>query len=103
MTKRLSCPDYVKSKPAGWHPEVDVPFFDDIAAAVADGKRRAGHGMVAVCAGDAGGQAPRSGWWTKSRWISCLSSSAAASDTSDPPSVGNSSVILTFSSETTAS
>jgi dihydrofolate reductase len=46
-----------RPKPAGGHPEADVPFFDDIAAAVAEAKRRAGDGVVAVCAGDVGGQA----------------------------------------------
>ena len=34
-----------------------MPFFDDVAAAVAEAKRRAGDGVVAVCAGDVGGQA----------------------------------------------
>lgn len=46
-----------RPKPDGWHPEADVPFFDDIAAAVAEAKRRAGDGVVAVCAGEVGGQA----------------------------------------------
>lgn len=46
-----------RPKPEGWHPDVDVPFFDDVAAAVAEGRRRAGDGVVAVCAGDVGGQA----------------------------------------------
>lgn len=46
-----------RPKPRGWHPEADVPFFDDVAAAVAEAKRRAGDGVVAVCAGDVGGQA----------------------------------------------
>lgn len=46
-----------RPKPEGWHPEADVPFFDDIAAAVAEAKRRAGDRAVAVCAGDVGGQA----------------------------------------------
>ncbi|MGH7921120.1 MAG: dihydrofolate reductase family protein [Candidatus Dormibacteraceae bacterium] len=46
-----------RPKPEGWHPEADVPFFDDVAAAVAEAKRRAGGGVVAVCAGDVGGQA----------------------------------------------
>jgi dihydrofolate reductase len=46
-----------RPKPAGWHAEADVPFFDDVAAAVAEAKRRAGSGVVAVCAGDVGGQA----------------------------------------------
>ncbi|HET9649235.1 MAG TPA: dihydrofolate reductase [Microlunatus sp.] len=46
-----------RPKPAGWHPEADVPFFNDVAAAVAEARRRAGDGVVAVCAGDVGGQA----------------------------------------------
>jgi dihydrofolate reductase len=46
-----------RPKPAGWHPEADVPFFDDVAAAVQEAKRRAGDGVAAVCAGDMGGQA----------------------------------------------
>lgn len=50
-----------RPKPDGWHPEADVPFFDDIAAAVAEAERRAGDGVVAVCAGDVGGQAVAAG------------------------------------------
>lgn len=46
-----------RPKPDGWHPEADVPFFDDVAAAVAAAKTRAGDGVVALCAGDVGGQA----------------------------------------------
>src|SRR5689334_1660692 len=46
-----------RPKPEGWHPEADVPFFDDVAAAVAEARRRAGDGVVAVCAGNVGGQA----------------------------------------------
>jgi dihydrofolate reductase len=46
-----------RPKPEGWHPEADVPFFDDIAAAVAEAKQRAGDRIVAVCAGEVGGQA----------------------------------------------
>jgi dihydrofolate reductase len=46
-----------RPKPEGWHPEADVPFFDDVAAAVTEAKRRAGDGVVAVCAGNVGGQA----------------------------------------------
>jgi dihydrofolate reductase len=46
-----------RPKPEGWHPEADVPFFDDVTAAVAEAKRRAGDGIAAVCAGDVGGQA----------------------------------------------
>lgn len=46
-----------RPKPDGWHPEADVPFFDDLTAAVDEAKRRAGDGVVAVCAGDMGAQA----------------------------------------------
>ena len=46
-----------RPKPEGWHPEADVPFFDDVTAAVTEAKRRAGDGVVAVCAGQVGGQA----------------------------------------------
>jgi dihydrofolate reductase len=46
-----------RPKPEGWHPEADVPFFDDVSAAIAEAKRRAGGGVVAVCAGEVGGQA----------------------------------------------
>jgi dihydrofolate reductase len=46
-----------RPKPDGWHPEADVPFFDDIGAAIEEGKRRAGDGILGVCAGDVGGQA----------------------------------------------
>lgn len=46
-----------RPKPDGWHPEADVPFFDDVAAAVDEARRRAGDRVVAVCAGDVGGQA----------------------------------------------
>jgi dihydrofolate reductase len=46
-----------RPKPDGWHPDLDVPFVDDVAAAVAEAKRRAGDGVVAICAGDVGGQA----------------------------------------------
>ena len=46
-----------RPKPAGWHPEADVPFFDDVTAAVGEARRRAGDGVVAVCAGAVGGQA----------------------------------------------
>lgn len=46
-----------RPKPAGWHPEADVPFHTDVAAAVRDAKQRAGDRVVAVCAGDVGSQA----------------------------------------------
>jgi dihydrofolate reductase len=50
-----------RPKPNGWHPEADVPFFDDVTAAVEDAKRRAGDRVVALCAGDVGGQALAAG------------------------------------------
>ena len=50
-----------RPKPEGWHPEADVPFFDDIGAAVEEGRRRAGDGILAICAGDMGGQALAAG------------------------------------------
>ena len=46
-----------RPKPEGWHPEADVPFVADVAAAVQEARRRAGDGSVMVCAGDVGGQA----------------------------------------------
>ena len=46
-----------RPKPDGWHPEADVPFFDDVAVAVEEAKERAGDRVVAVCAGNVGGQA----------------------------------------------
>jgi dihydrofolate reductase len=46
-----------RPKPEGWHPEADVPFFDDVASAVAEAKARAGDRIVAICAGNVGGQA----------------------------------------------
>jgi dihydrofolate reductase len=46
-----------RPKPEGWHPEADVPFVDNIPDAVAEAASRAGDGVVAVCAGDMGGQA----------------------------------------------
>jgi dihydrofolate reductase len=46
-----------RPKPEGWHPTADVPFFGDVAAAIDEARRRAGDGVVALCAGDVGGQA----------------------------------------------
>ena len=46
-----------RPKPEGWHPEADVPFFGDVGAAVEEAKERAGDRVVAVCAGNVGGQA----------------------------------------------
>jgi dihydrofolate reductase len=50
-----------RPKPEGWHPEADVPFFADVASAVEEGKRRAGDGVLAICAGEVGGQALAAG------------------------------------------
>ena len=46
-----------RPKPEGWHPEADVPFFTGVGAAVEEAKERAGDRLVAVCAGNVGGQA----------------------------------------------
>lgn len=50
-----------RPKPDGWHPEADVPFFEDVAAAVEEARRRAGDRVVAITAGDVGGQALAAG------------------------------------------
>lgn len=50
-----------RPKPEGWHPEADVPFFDDVGAAVEEAKRRAGDKDVVVTAGDLGGRALAAG------------------------------------------
>jgi len=46
-----------RPKPDGWHPEASYHFVDDVARAVATAKELAGDGVVAVAAGDVGGQA----------------------------------------------
>ncbi len=46
-----------RPKPDGWHPEADVPFFTDVAEAIADAKTRAGDRDVALTAGEVGGRA----------------------------------------------
>lgn len=46
-----------RPRPDGWHPEADVPFHTDVAEAVADARGRAGDRVVAICAGEMGGQA----------------------------------------------
>ena len=43
--------------PDGWHPEASYHFVDDVARAVGTAKDRAGDRVVAVAAGDVGGQA----------------------------------------------
>jgi len=50
-----------RPKPEGWHAEADVPFFDNVMDAVEEARRRAGDGVVAICAGDVGGQALAAG------------------------------------------
>ncbi|RKS75722.1 dihydrofolate reductase [Motilibacter peucedani] len=46
-----------RPKPDGWHPEASYDFVDDVAAGVARAKERAGDRVVALTAGDVGGQA----------------------------------------------
>ena len=46
-----------RPRPDGWHPEASYVFIDDVAAAVAKARELAGDGVVAVAAGDVGGQA----------------------------------------------
>jgi len=46
-----------RPKPAGWHPEASYEFVDDVALAIARAKEVAGDGVVAVAAGEVGGQA----------------------------------------------
>jgi dihydrofolate reductase len=50
-----------RPKPEGWHPEADVPFFADVAGAVEEARRRAGDRLVAITAGEVGGQALAAG------------------------------------------
>jgi dihydrofolate reductase len=45
-----------RPKPEGWHPEASYHFVDDAAAAVDKAKELAGDRVVAVNAGDVGGQ-----------------------------------------------
>jgi dihydrofolate reductase len=46
-----------RPSPDGWHPEASYHFIDDVAAAIAKAKALAGERIVAVAAGDVGGQA----------------------------------------------
>jgi dihydrofolate reductase len=50
-----------RPKPEGWHPEASYHFVDSIEAAVAKAKELAGDGIVAVAAGNVGGQALAAG------------------------------------------
>lgn len=46
-----------RPKPEGWHPEASYVFAGDVASAVARARELAGDRVVAVTAGDVGGQA----------------------------------------------
>ena len=46
-----------RPKPDGWHPEASYHFVDDVARAITTAKELAGDRVVAVAAGDVGGQA----------------------------------------------
>jgi dihydrofolate reductase len=46
-----------RPKPDGWHPEAAYHFADDVTAAIAKARELAGSRVVAVAAGDVGGQA----------------------------------------------
>jgi dihydrofolate reductase len=46
-----------RPKPQGWHPEASYHFVGDVAAAIARATELAGDGVVALNAGDVGGQA----------------------------------------------
>src|SRR5690348_4270669 len=45
-----------RGRPEGWHPEASYQFVDDVTAAVEAARDLAGDGVVAVTAGDVGGQ-----------------------------------------------
>ncbi|MCF6378916.1 dihydrofolate reductase family protein [Nocardioides KLBMP 9356] len=46
-----------RPKPDGWHPEAAYHFVDDLTAAIATARGLAGDRVVALAAGDVGGQA----------------------------------------------
>jgi dihydrofolate reductase len=46
-----------RPKPDGWHPEASCAFVDDVTRAVETAKELAGDRVVAITAGDVGGQA----------------------------------------------
>ena len=46
-----------RPRPDGWHPEASYYFVDDVTRAIAKAKELAGERIVAVAAGDVGGQA----------------------------------------------
>lgn len=50
-----------RPKPAGWHPDASYHFVDDVSAAIATAQRLAGESVIAVNAGDVGGQVLEAG------------------------------------------
>jgi dihydrofolate reductase len=46
-----------RPRPEGWHPEASYYFIDDVAKAVDKARKLAGERIVALAAGDVGGQA----------------------------------------------
>jgi dihydrofolate reductase len=46
-----------RPKPDGWHPEASYHFVDDVAHGIAEARTLAGERIVALAAGDVGGQA----------------------------------------------
>ena len=46
-----------RPKPTGWHPEASYYFIDDVAQAIAKAKNLAGDRVIALAAGEVGGQA----------------------------------------------
>ena len=46
-----------RPKPEGWHPQAKYHFVDDLSRAIGLARELAGDGLVAVAAGDMGGQA----------------------------------------------
>jgi dihydrofolate reductase len=46
-----------RPRPDGWHPEASYHFVPDVADAIATARELAGDGIVAVAAGEVGGQA----------------------------------------------
>jgi dihydrofolate reductase len=50
-----------RPKPEGWHPEASYHFVDNVADAIARARDLAGDRVVAVNAGDVGGQALAAG------------------------------------------
>jgi dihydrofolate reductase len=45
-----------RPKPEGWHPEASYHFVDDVTAAIDKARKLAGDRVIAVNAGDVGGQ-----------------------------------------------